>query len=641
MGVLTATRGFGTTVAGRQSSTDTAPAGSGVPAGIGPGCPADWPWASWADLVAPAMLLADAGFDAERAGEAMRAAASTERQLLTVVVGQFETRIGPVWTPQAATGCPACAETFRLARRPVPTGDLAAIAPWQAGVVEAVLRAGLRPGELVTVTASGQVRRHQVGRDPECALCSTVVNADAPDTVAGGARPVALRPRPADPGDPTRQYRAPDALVASARQLTGGRRFGSLDRHVRLSRAPFPISEMAVAPGAPVGYGRGRTVGDADRMAFLEAYERLGGYPPEGRLVRGLSWRQLGPAAMPLGALGSYTQAQWDSPLCRVRPHDEDSQLDWAWATSLTGGRPRLVPAEIAFPWYRYSTLPDLATPGRPPRNRHFLESSSGTALGASAEEAVLHALFECVERDAFQLAWHRRRPLVGIAPASITDPQSRLLMHCVDRDGFDLHLLVATADVRLPVVWALAVNRDGVAPASFSTAGAHPDPVRAVRAALWELAQQTGCGLSWDPVEVQPLVADPDLVDLIDDHWRRYTDPALLDRVLCCVGPDTVPLAEAFGDALTEFRAAAQGDLLAGVRFVTELLADAGLPEVLVVDQTSPRHAAAGMAVFRALVPGLIPLTFGQANQRYAGLPRLLAGVDATSHSFDPHPFP
>lgn len=597
---------------------------------IGAGCPADWPWQSWATLVAPSLLLAGTGPDGEQLDRAVRDAAGAG--VLALRVGRYETRIGPNWVPGGDTGCPACADAFANTPDQQGNGDPVAIAPWHAGLVEAVLRAGLQPGELVTVSARGELRRHQVGRDPQCRNCSPCTGQTAPDAA------VVLRPRPADPGDPTRQHRTPDALVSAARRQGGGRRFGTLDRHVRLSRAPFPISEIALAPDAPVGYGRGRTLRDADGMALLEAYERLGGYSPADRLVRDMSRRDLGPAAVALDAFGSYTREQWNSPLCRVRPHDEDTPMDWAWATPLSGSRPQLVPAEIAFPWHRYSRPEEDS---RTVRNRHFLESSSGTALGASAEEAVLHALFECIERDAFQLAWHRRRPLVGIAPSSITDAQSRLLMHCIDRDGFDLHLLVATADVRLPVVWALAVNREGVVPASYSTASAHPDPVRAVRSALWELGQQTGCGVSWDPATVQPLVADRDLVDVIDDHWRRYTDPALLARVLCCVGPDTVPLAEAFGDAAARFRTAVRGDLLAGVRYVADLLGEAGMPEVLVVDQTNPRHAAAGMAVFRALVPGLIPLTFGQANQRYAGLPRLLAGLDAADFPLDPHPFP
>ena len=60
----------------------------------------------------------------------------------------------------------------------------------------------------------------------------------------------------------------------------------------------------------------------------------------------------------------------------------------------------------------------------------------------------MLHALFELIERDQFQLAWHRRTRLPRLDLAGITDPKSRLLMHVIDRSGFDLHLLVATSDI-------------------------------------------------------------------------------------------------------------------------------------------------------------------------------------------------
>ena len=456
---------------------------------LDPACPPDWPWAAWAELLAPTALLAMAGFDADRAEAAMRAVRGTGRGLLTVRVGQHETVIGPEWWPAGATGCAGCADIFQRASSATPVGDLAVIGPWHAGLVEAVLRAGVGAGEVVTVSATGQLRRHALGRYADCPHCGT--------TTSGSGRAVTLRPRPATADDSTRQRSSATELAAAARALSGGHRFGTLHRHVQLARAAFPVAEMGLstagrASRGPVGFGRGITVRAADELAMLEAAERLGGYPSDGRLLRGVNRRSLGTVALELDAFGDYTEQQLQSPLCRVRRRTDETEMDWAWAQPLTGGEPRLLPADLAFPWHRYPDPDEPAGPGviarpghrgsdirtRPSRSRdrYFLDSSSGTALGGSVEEALLHALFECIERDAFQLAWHRQQPLTGIAPASITDPDCRLLMNLIDREGFDLHLLVATADVPLPVVWALAVNRLGTAPACFSTAGAHPE---------------------------------------------------------------------------------------------------------------------------------------------------------------------
>lgn len=503
-------------------------------------------------------------------------------------------------------------------------------------LVGVVLRGGLEPGTVVTISPRGRIRRHRVARDPRCPVCG-----DPGTTRPGGP---ALRPRPAASGDPTRSNRGPAPLADSLRQWAGGRRFGLLDRHVRISRAAFPVAEIGLRSSAPVGMGRGATVRDADDTAVLEAFERLGGNPGRGTLIRGITAAELGSAAVPLGTLGRCSPRQLSSALCRVRPFDEHTPMDWVRAFSVTDGPDVLVPADIAYPWYRYPR--DAVDPLR---SRYFLDSSSGTALGANREEALLHALFELVERDQFQLAWHGRTPLLRLDPAAITDAPSRLLMHVVDRCGFDLSLLVATSDLALPVVWALAVNRERAVPASFSTAGAHPDPARAVRSALWELAQQASSGTDPEIALVRERIANPWGVSDLADHWRRYTDPALLPRVTECVGTEMATPAEAFPGWPDRYLERAGRDLLEGVRLVSELLAAAGLTTVLAVDQSADVHAAAGVSVVRAVVPGLVGLSFGQAHQRYTGLGRLLGGigvVDPADHPgvncpVDPHPFP
>ena len=142
---------------------------------------------------------------------------------------------------------------------------------------------------------------------------------------------------------------------------------------------------------------------------------------------------------------------------------------------------------------------------------------------------------------------------------------------------------------------------------------------------------------------------ADPWSVDDLADHWRRYTDPNAAARVLECVGTDSMTMAEAFPGWPGRFTAHARGDLLRGVHLVCELLTDAGMPTALAVDQSTPAHAAAGVSVIRAVVPGLIGLNFGQANQRYCGVDRLLGGVGVgdpddqpdRERPNDPHPFP
>jgi ribosomal protein S12 methylthiotransferase accessory factor len=260
-----------------------------------------------------------------------------------------------------------------------------------------------------------------------------------------------------------------------------------------------------------------------------------------------------------------------------------------------------------------------------------------------------LHGLLEHAERDAFQLGWHRRRPLPEIDHASLTTPVARDLLAFAQARGFRVHLLVTTFDLQVPSVWGLAVRTDGGWPASVSAAGAHPDPERAVLAALWELIQLVGYGLDVSRRAVEKLVGDPWLVVDLEDHLRRYASPALLDRVSEVLGGRRVALAEAFPGWPGSFRRRAGGDVNRALGAVADLYAAAGLGEIIVVDGSTRDHLDLGLRAVRVIVPGIVPLCFGQAQQRYAGVPRFAAAIeDARGFALaddelplDPHPFP
>jgi ribosomal protein S12 methylthiotransferase accessory factor len=179
--------------------------------------------------------------------------------------------------------------------------------------------------------------------------------------------------------------------------------------------------------------------------------------------------------------------------------------------------------------------------------------------------------------------------------------------------------------------------------PASFTTAGCHPDPARAVRAALWELTQMVGGGLAWDPADYEHTVEDPWPIQTVAEHWRRYTFPELLPRVERVLGGPETTLAQAFPDWPHALVREARGDVTGALEYTAELFCQAGLDRILIVDLSTPEHTAHGMSVVKAVVPGIVPMCFGHAQQRLAGLRRLLDSVDAAEEDipFDPHPFP
>lgn len=607
-----------------------------------------------------ATVSANTGWDLdwERA-QVTRAGADPHRAPhLSVRIHEDEVMIGPLWTPGTDAGCAACAEVRERTVLDHPlVGDLsrstagpaapAAALPELLGIaVDHLTARPLAPGEAYSVTVHG-TRRHRIARSFHCPACGP-----SDRELTATAEPPAHRtlvPRPAVPGDSTRTAASRLVERGVLRERLLDDRFGPVRGILRESHTPFAMSMAVVADAPAMGHGRARTFAETEPVAVLEAYERLGGYPYDIPLLTERSYHDVAEHAVDPGTLGRYTAEQLAHPTSRATPSTADTPMDWAWGHDLADGRPLLVPADHAFYQYEYAYRRDrraARVAGAARRRHYFFDCSSGCAVGANHEEAALHSLFELAERDAFLTSWFRAAPLPNIPVATLTDPTSRAMVELIRSRGFDVHVLVATRDIALPVVWVIAVNEKNPFPATFSSAGSGADPDSAIRGALREVAQLVTNPVDWTRQEVEPMVENPWLVEELADHVRFSSLPETLDRALSGLGGPAVTVAEAFPDWPGKLDRAAGGDVRGTLEYVSGLFADAGLDRIVIVDQTSREHADAGISVARAVVPGILPMCFGHAQQRLDGLPRLRAALRGTDQEhraipYDPHPFP
>ncbi|MEH0424240.1 TOMM precursor leader peptide-binding protein [Streptomyces sp. B21-083] len=606
-----------------------------------------------------APVAVNRGWDLDWEREHVARAAGYGTDVLSVRVFADEVLVGPLWRPgdPDGGGCAGCAEVRERTILDHPlVGDLgrATAAPRAAApllpellraTLEHLARRPLAPGELYVVSAAGN-RRRRIARSFHCPVCGpTAAGLDG----SAEPLPLALRSRPASAGDPTRSAESRLVERGMLRERLVDDRFGPVRAILRECHAPFAMS-MAVVPDAPaMGHGRAQIFAETEPVAVLEAYERLGGFPYDIPVLTGRSYRELGGRAVDPAGLGHYTAEQLAHPTSRVTPFTEDTPMDWVWGHDLADGRPLLVPADHAFYQYEYAFRRDrraARAAGPHGREHYFYESSSGCAVGANLEEAALHSLFELAERDAFLLSWYRAAPLPYIPSSSITDPTSRAMIELIEARGFDVNLLVVTQDIALPVVWVLAVNRENPFPATFSSAGSGADPQSAIRGALREVAQLVTNPIDWTRAQVEPMIDDPWQVQELEDHVRLYSLPQMRERATAGLGGPRVSLEEAFPGWPQKLTVASGGDVRGALDFVRGLFAQAGLEQIVVVDQTSREHADAGIHVARSVVPGILPMCFGHAQQRLTGLPRLTAALRGTAQDgrpvpYDPHPFP
>lgn len=359
----------------------------------------------------------------------------------------------------------------------------------------------------------------------------------------------------------------------------------------RRSRVPWKADASALGVALAAGpNAETRALAEAiERYCFLHA-------PPRHAAA---SARSLDAPALDAETIRSllYRSDEYEQPGFRFTPYDIDTPQPFCAARSIEGDREAWIPASLV---------------GRPPHGSIALTdpTSNGYAAHHERAHAIEKALLELIERDAVLLHWYA--PL-GPLPRIDVDlglPRSRALL--------------ATLDVDLPVVLALGVQEDG-----SLRCGAAADVTidAALERARGELAVALGGRAPRRPIASVAAVAqrfEP------DDHLRWYSGERGRRAYEAATGS-----ARVMSLAALRRRWPAGAPALASI---TGALSRRGL-DAWIVDRSLPEVFGRGWHVVRALVPGLIELSWGLAYRRLASprvRERLAAGAALTD---TPHP--
>jgi YcaO-like protein with predicted kinase domain len=270
-------------------------------------------------------------------------------------------------------------------------------------------------------------------------------------------------------------------------------------------------------------------------------------------------------------------------PRLSLREFDAHQKRLWIDGEDLSDGGARLVPFEVVHTDY---TVP------APPGAGCFLTTSTGLASGNDRTEAIVHALYEVIERDAIAL-WYAggaaRRRTTRVDLSSIDDADCRALLHRFKRAGVAVGVWNATSDIGLPVFVAEILDRD---PHPFRTLcvaggyGCHRVREIALIRALTEAAQS------------RLTIISGSRDDLDRRAYEAVRKPSSIGKTLAEIDDPNSPLGS-FRDAPSAFSDTFEADLAA----ILAALAVAGSTQVVVVDLTRPEL---DLPVVRVVVPGL-----------------------------------
>ena len=159
----------------------------------------------------------------------------------------------------------------------------------------------------------------------------------------------------------------------------------------------------------------------------------------------------------------------------------DSMKLEWSPAKDIISGKEYFIPTNAIYhPYIHGNDCESL-----------FKSNTNGLASGNILEEAILHGIFEVIERDAWSIFELTHKNYAQIDLESI---ESDIVNESIDKfesEGIKIKLMDFTADIKVPTIAASAddtVTRD----AGLLTLGmgTHLDPEVAILRALTEVAQ-------------------------------------------------------------------------------------------------------------------------------------------------------
>jgi ribosomal protein S12 methylthiotransferase accessory factor len=245
-----------------------------------------------------------------------------------------------------------------------------------------------------------------------------------------------------------------------------------------------------------------------------------------------------------------------------------------------------------------------------------FAITSNGLAAGSTLSNALLRAICEVCERDAFLIAWLNRLPGRCYEALKHPDQSVRDVARLYRRRGVQIALIEVPVDHPISVFAAIALQEGGLGgPAAIVGLGADLDPRLAARQAVLEVAQVRPAlrrrARMEDASRVAELVANPMAVQSLEDHALLYTHASMQSEFTFLFGE--------LGDwDRLQDSSYAKSTTVALMQLVEFFRKEN--QEVLYINLTPPDMEQLGLYTVRAILPGFQPIWFGRHERRLGG---------------------
>jgi YcaO-like protein with predicted kinase domain len=261
----------------------------------------------------------------------------------------------------------------------------------------------------------------------------------------------------------------------------------------------------------------------------------------------------------------------------------ENRELEWVQGYDLMADRATWVPYDTVSTDLADLAVKSLATP--------FPRTSNGLASGNHYLEAILHAVCEMIERDAWML-WvvdnnSARAKECQIDPATVDDLVCVRILELLAKAEIKVGIWDITSDINIPT-YAASINDDPnwMMLSSFAGFGCHLDPGIALARALAEAVQSRGTSIAG---------SRDDMLDETGEVYSELGEYASLALNEIQSPPPTRNFKSRQSLAAENFKL--------DLDFVLEALRKVGITTVVAVDLAKSDF---GIPVVKMVIPGL-----------------------------------
>ncbi|MDR2545832.1 MAG: YcaO-related McrA-glycine thioamidation protein [Methanobrevibacter sp.] len=229
------------------------------------------------------------------------------------------------------------------------------------------------------------------------------------------------------------------------------------------------IRPTAQSGGVSVYSGKGATKIQAKASAMMEGFERYSAEKQDVDSERIIK--------------GRYDEVENSIDLNSLNLPKVDynnGEIEWIESVEINTGEKYLVPVNSVF--HPYSSSSSL---------KLFRSNTNGLASGNIIEEAVLHGIFEVVERDAWSIFELTKINNREIELNGFKNPLINEMLEKFENSNIEIKLMDLTADVDIPTIAASSDDKFLKDPALLTFGvGTHLNPEIAILRALTEVAQ-------------------------------------------------------------------------------------------------------------------------------------------------------